>query len=83
MSKLIDIAKECGAEKHVTFNKNGIHETGKILITPDQLRATVEQVAGHYIHAIAAIFENVDEPPERNCSCHISRRAVTVLNIVD
>lgn len=45
MSKLIDIAKECGAwlgHGHVTQ----VIAKGTVCMTPDQLRATVEQVAG-------------------------------------
>lgn len=60
MNKLIEIAKANGAEKHVTFNKNGIHETGKILFTTDQLRATVEQVCAPLVEALNRAID--DDP---------------------
>lgn len=66
MNKLIEIAKANGAESHVIFNKNGIHETGKILLTPDQLRATVEQVCAPLVEAmknapIVSMFDDAEK----------------------
>lgn len=47
MSKLIEIAKECGAsETSTTFIKE------LLVMKPDELRATVEQVAGPLVEAL-------------------------------
>lgn len=38
----------------------------------DRARAKAEQQRDDLMAALEALIENVDEPPDRNCSCHIS-----------